>query len=65
MFNTYINYWYYTGDTQYNAMVKQGLQFQTGPDNNYMVCDTHAEMTLRICSDMVIASKRIEKRRKR
>lgn len=38
MFNSLINYWYYTGDTTYNAIVKQGMIFQVGPDNDYMVC---------------------------
>ncbi|CAK4030725.1 mannan endo-1,6-alpha-mannosidase [Lecanosticta acicola] len=36
MFNSLINYWYYTGDSTYNEIVKQGLLFQTGTDNNYM-----------------------------
>lgn len=38
MFNTLINYWYYTGDTQYNAWVIQGLQHQASPTQNFMVC---------------------------
>lgn len=37
MFNALIDYWYYTGDTQFNAITKQGLLFQVGPDDNYMV----------------------------
>lgn len=36
MFNSLINYWYYTGDTTYNQIVKDGLLFQIGPDDNYM-----------------------------
>ncbi|KXT11660.1 hypothetical protein AC579_7022 [Pseudocercospora musae] len=36
MFNSLINYWYYTGDTTYNKIVKDGLLFQIGPDDNYM-----------------------------
>ncbi|KAF2207213.1 glycoside hydrolase family 76 protein [Cercospora zeae-maydis SCOH1-5] len=36
MFNVLIDYWYYTGDTQFNAITQQGLLFQTGPDDNYM-----------------------------
>ncbi|PPJ52333.1 hypothetical protein CBER1_10223 [Cercospora berteroae] len=36
MFNALIDYWYYTGDTQFNAITKQGLLFQVGPDDNYM-----------------------------
>ncbi|KAG6013303.1 hypothetical protein E4U43_007371 [Claviceps pusilla] len=31
-----IDYWYYTGDDQYNQLVKQGLLFQVGEDNDYM-----------------------------
>ncbi len=38
MFNSLINYWWYTGDSTYNEIVKEGLQFQIGPDNNFMVC---------------------------
>lgn len=38
MFNSLINYWYYTGDTTYNQLVKDGLLFQTGPNNDFMVC---------------------------
>lgn len=36
MFNTLINYWYYTGDTTYNAWVIQGLQHQASPTDNFM-----------------------------
>ncbi|KAK4497106.1 hypothetical protein PRZ48_011556 [Zasmidium cellare] len=36
MFNSLINYWYYTGDTTYNDIVTQGMLWQVGPDNNYM-----------------------------
>jgi mannan endo-1,6-alpha-mannosidase len=35
MFGALINYWQYTGDTSYNAVVSQGLLFQIGPDQNY------------------------------
>ncbi|KAG6028376.1 hypothetical protein E4U41_000687 [Claviceps citrina] len=31
-----IDYWYYTGDDQYNQIVQQGLLFQVGEDNDYM-----------------------------
>ncbi|KAG5984441.1 hypothetical protein E4U55_004785 [Claviceps digitariae] len=31
-----IDYWYYTGDDQYNQMVGQALLFQVGEDNDYM-----------------------------
>jgi mannan endo-1,6-alpha-mannosidase len=34
--NSILDYWYYTGDTQYNDILKTALLFQTGPDNNYM-----------------------------
>lgn len=36
MFGAMINYWYYTGDTTYNAMTKQALLHQTGEDGDYM-----------------------------
>ena len=35
MWGILINYWQYTNDSTYNAVVSQALQFQTGPDNNY------------------------------
>lgn len=38
MLNSLINYWYYTGDPTYNQLVVDGMQFQVGPDNDYMVC---------------------------
>ncbi|KAK4145387.1 glycosyl hydrolase family 76-domain-containing protein [Dichotomopilus funicola] len=31
-----IDYWYYTGDTQWNDVAQDGLLFQTGPNNDYM-----------------------------
>lgn len=31
-----IDYWYYTGDTTYNDIVTQGMQFQASPTRNYM-----------------------------
>lgn len=31
-----IDYWYYTGDTQWNDITQQGLLFQVGPSNDYM-----------------------------
>nr|POE51124.1 mannan endo-1,6-alpha-mannosidase dcw1 [Quercus suber] len=37
MFNSLINYWYYTGDTTYNDIVEEGLLFQVGPRKDYMV----------------------------
>ncbi|CAK1363819.1 Mannan endo-1,6-alpha-mannosidase DCW1 [Cercospora beticola] len=36
MFGSLIDYWYYTGDEQYNALVTEGLLFQVGPDANFM-----------------------------
>ncbi|RDL31019.1 putative mannan endo-1,6-alpha-mannosidase DCW1 [Venustampulla echinocandica] len=36
MFGTMINYWHYTGDTQYNAASMQALLHQKGDDNDYM-----------------------------
>jgi mannan endo-1,6-alpha-mannosidase len=30
MFNTFIDYWYYTGDDQYNVMTAQALEHQIG-----------------------------------
>lgn len=36
MFNSLINYWYYTGDSTYNTITKQALLWQKGNDNNYM-----------------------------
>lgn len=36
MLGSLIDYWYYTGDTQYNEVTTQGLLFQTGPYNDYM-----------------------------
>lgn len=36
MFMSLIDYWFMTGDTQYNAITKQALLFQTGPNNDFM-----------------------------
>ena len=36
MFGALINYWYLTGDDQYNGITTQALLHQTGPDWNYM-----------------------------
>lgn len=65
MFNSLINYWYYTGDTTYNAIVKQGMIFQVGPDNDYMVGGVR---TLAKCSRLTVvrsAAKSDKSRRKR
>lgn len=31
-----MDYWYYTGSTQYNSLVMDAMMFQTGPYNDYM-----------------------------
>ena len=31
-----IDYWYFTGDSQYNDEITQAMLFQVGPDNDYM-----------------------------
>ncbi|KAH0286851.1 mannan endo-1,6-alpha-mannosidase [Aureobasidium namibiae CBS 147.97] len=36
MFGEMIEYWYYTGDTTYNANVKQAMLHQVGENNDYM-----------------------------
>ena len=36
MFGSLIDYWYYTGDSQYNDLVTQGMLHQVGPNNDYM-----------------------------
>ena len=36
MFGSLIDYWYYTGDDTYNAVVEQGMLHQMGPDKDYM-----------------------------
>ncbi|CAN9282217.1 unnamed protein product [Alternaria alternata] len=36
MFNALIDYWYYTGDDQYNAITEQALQHQIGDYNAFM-----------------------------
>lgn len=36
MFGALVDYWYYTGDTTYNEVTTQALQFQVGPNNDYM-----------------------------
>ena len=35
LWGTCVNYWQVTGDSTYNAIVSQSLQFQRGPDNNF------------------------------
>ncbi len=36
MFGSLIDYWYYTGDDQYNAITEQGMMHQVGPNNDFM-----------------------------
>ncbi|ETR98201.1 putative glycosyl hydrolase [Trichoderma reesei RUT C-30] len=35
MWGTLIDYWYLTGDTTYNDLTMQAIQFQTGPDDDF------------------------------
>ena len=37
MFGQLIEYWAYTGDTQYNDLTTQGLMSQIGPKRDFMV----------------------------
>lgn len=42
-----IDYWNYTGDAQYVALVQRALLWQVGPDNDYMSPNqTKAEVAL-------------------
>jgi len=36
MFGALIDYWYYTGDTQFNDITTQAMLWQTGPNADYM-----------------------------
>lgn len=36
MFGAMVDYWYFTGDAQYNDLTTQALLWQVGPDNDYM-----------------------------
>jgi mannan endo-1,6-alpha-mannosidase len=36
MFNAFIDYWYYTGDDQYNNITTQALEHQIGDNNAFM-----------------------------
>ncbi|EEP81114.1 conserved hypothetical protein [Uncinocarpus reesii 1704] len=36
MFSSLIDYWYFTGDSQYNEITTQAMLHQVGDDNNYM-----------------------------
>jgi mannan endo-1,6-alpha-mannosidase len=35
MWGSLINYWQYTGDSSYNAMISEAMLFQRGPDDNF------------------------------
>ena len=35
MWGSLINYWQYSGDSEYNPKISQAMQFQRGPDNNF------------------------------
>lgn len=34
MFGTLLDYWHYTGDDQYNEMIREGLMHQFGEHND-------------------------------
>ncbi len=36
MMGTYVDYWFLTGDTSYNAVIEQGMLHQVGPNADYM-----------------------------
>lgn len=36
MFNTFIDYWYYTGDDRYNTLITQAMEYQIGDFNAFM-----------------------------
>ncbi|KAF4921650.1 Mannan endo-1,6-alpha-mannosidase DCW1 [Colletotrichum viniferum] len=36
MMGTYIDYWFYTGDTSYNHVITEGMLHQVGPGRDYM-----------------------------
>ena len=36
MFGQMIHYWYLTGDSSYNAVVSEGIQFQVGENKDFM-----------------------------
>ena len=48
MFGQMVEYWYYTGDTTYNAVVTQGLLGQAGPLSDFMPQNqTETEVSIR------------------
>lgn len=44
MFNALIDYWYYTGDDQYNKITTQAMQWQIGEYNAYMPTNQSASL---------------------
>lgn len=36
LFIVALNYWHYTGDDTYNAITAEGLEWQSGPQGDYM-----------------------------
>ena len=36
MFGQLIHYWHLTGDSSYNDVVSEAIQFQVGADNDFM-----------------------------
>ncbi|KAG9255669.1 glycoside hydrolase family 76 protein [Emericellopsis atlantica] len=36
MWGTLLDYWFLTGDDSYNDLIMQGIQFQSGPQKNFM-----------------------------
>lgn len=36
LFYALVNYWHFTGDDTYNEVLRQGLEFQSGDDGDYM-----------------------------
>lgn len=44
MFGTLMDYWYYTGDNQFNDIVTQGMLFQVGADWDYMPSNWSQQM---------------------
>ncbi|KAF4120092.1 mannan endo-1,6-alpha-mannosidase [Geosmithia morbida] len=44
MWGAFIDYWYYTGDTTYNDLVKSSILFQTGENNDFMPRNYTASM---------------------
>lgn len=37
MWSALIDYWYYTGDTTYNNITLDGMMWQVGPGNAFIV----------------------------